>query len=284
MSLSPSNGEPEVVVLADADAVSAAAAARIAEALADAVRARGRADWATTGGSAAPGIYRYLSVPPLREQVPWRAVHIWLGDERFVPRDHPQSNVMPVDQILASMSARAGQSTHGEDAHDVFTGVDAGAAIPAANIHAVPVARAIADAGGPSGAAAAYEDELRDAGLPTERGWPIFDLVVVGVGPDGHLLSVFPGSPALANGSAWALGIDAPTHVEPNIARITLNPRILDVARRVLVVAHGGGKADILGSIFGPERDPRRWPAQLARRAGVTWLIDEAAAQGFRRR
>jgi 6-phosphogluconolactonase len=106
----------------------------------------------------------------------------------------------------------------------------------------------------------------------------VFDVLVLGIGPDGHLLSVFPGSASLDDDRAWAVPVPAPNHVEPHIARITLNPRVIGVARNVLVVTHGEGKAEILGTIFGPERDPSRWPAQLALRDGATWLLDRAAA------
>lgn len=89
-----------VVVAADPDAVAQLAATHIADTLAAAVAARGRADWATTGGSTAPAIYRELTDGSLRERVPWARVHVWWGDDRFVPRDHPLSNVKPLDDIL----------------------------------------------------------------------------------------------------------------------------------------------------------------------------------------
>ena len=270
--------EPELVVLPDPDAVAAEAAERIADMLRESVEARGRADWATTGGSAPVGIYRLLAVPPLRDRVPWQAVHLWWGDDRFVPRDHPQSNVMPANAVLLALSARAGLSGSGEDHDDVRTGRGAGAPIPVANIHPFPIAAAIGAGHDPAWAASGYETELRASEIAVEGGWPVFDLVLIGIGPDGHLLSVFPGSPALDEASAWALPIPAPTHVEPHVARVTLNPRVLEVARRVLVVAHGEAKAAILGAVLGPDRDPRRWPAQLARRRGASWLVDRAAA------
>ena len=265
-------------VLPNPDAVSDAAAEHIAAALRAAVDERGRADWATTGGSAAVGIYRRLAASPLREQVPWHAVHLWWVDDRYVPRDHPLSNVLPVDQVLLSAAALSGQTTRGEDAVDVASGRAAGAPIPMANIHPFPVAEAIGSQRGPGWAAARYEQELRSGGVAVADGRPVFDLVVLGVGPDGHILSVFPGSSALDEDAAWALGVPAPTHVEPHVSRVTLNPRIVEAARDVLVVAHGAGKAEIMGTIFGPDRDPARWPAQLALRPGATWLLDEAAA------
>jgi len=251
-------GEPAIGVFPDAEAVSTAAGDLIADVLRDAVVARERADWATTGGSAPIGIYRRLGTEPLRDGIPWAGVHLWWGDDRYVPRDHPLSNILPVDQVL-------------------LAGPTPGARIPAANIHPFPTSEAIGEARRPAWAAARYEAELRSAGLETQDGWPVFDLVLLGVGPDGHVMSVFPGSTAFEE-SAWVLPIPAPTHVEPHVTRLTLNPRVLDVARHVLVVVQGAAKAEIVATIFGDERDPRRWPAQLVRRPGVTWLLDEDAA------
>ena len=119
--------------------------------------------------------------------------------------------------------------------------------------------------------------ELRAADLPQQEGWPVFDLIVLGVGADGHILSVFPGSAAF-DSTELALAIPAPTHIEPHVERVTLNPAVVEVARQLLVVVHGEEKAPVLAEVFGPERDPRRWPAQLARRASAVWILDEAAA------
>jgi 6-phosphogluconolactonase len=246
--------EPEVVVHADPTAVATDAAERIAVTLARAAEVRGRADWATTGGSTPAAIYRRLIDRPLRERVPWTSVHLWWGDDRFVPADDPLSN---------AGLARAGL-------------LDA-VPIPSVQVHPIPTDASLVAGESPDECAARYAAELRRAGVDVVDGWPAFDLVVVGIGPDGHLLSVFPGSFAFDR-SEWAIGIPAPDHVEPHVARVTLNPRILDVARVVLVVAHGAGKAVVLGEVFGPLRDERRWPAQVARRPGATWILDEAAA------
>ena len=248
--------EPEVVIVADPESAASAAAAQIADALHHAVDTRGRADWATTGGSAPTGIYRRLAAPPLRDVVPWGDVHTWWGDDRFVPRDHPFSNVRSFD--------------------DVF--VD----IPAANVHPFRTGEAIGGGRDAAACAASLADELRRADLPQADGWPVFDLILVGIGGDGHLLSVFPGSAAF-DSTDWALAIPAPNHIDPNVELVTLNPAILGPARGVLVVAQGAGKAPILREIFGKERDPRRWPAQLARRSGATWILDEAAAANLSR-
>lgn len=253
-------GEPEVVVLPDAESVSIEAASRIVRILAAAIDERGRADWATTGGSTPAPIYRALSEPPLRDAVDWPRVHLWWGDDRYVPRDHRDSNVLLADEILLA------RPPHG-----------AGVGILVANVHPFPCSEAIAEARGAAWCAKRYAAEVR-AALPEGRGgWPAFDLALVGVGPDGHLLSVFPGSAAF-DSPAIALAIPAPTHVEPHVERVTLNPAILDAARHLLVVSHGAGKAAVLAGVLDGPRDERRLPAQRARRSGATWLLDIAAA------
>jgi 6-phosphogluconolactonase len=272
------SGEPRIHVLPDAAATSRAAAEVIAAALTEAVERRGRADWATTGGSAPIGIYQALASEPLRREVPWAAVHVWWGDDRFVPRDHPLSNVLPLDQVLISAAARAGLSGTGADAAEVEAGIEPGVYIPVESIHAPPMTRAIAHAAGVEWVAEEYERELRSNGPPvTESGFPAFDVLLLGIGPDGHVLSVFPGSPLL-DSDAWVAGVPAPSHVEPHVARMSLNPRILGAAGLTVVLVHGAGKAAILASVLGPERDVSRWPAQLARREGAEWFLDRAAA------
>jgi 6-phosphogluconolactonase len=265
--------EPEIVVVADPEAASAAAAEGIAEALRAAVEARGRADWATTGGSTPVGIYARLAAPAMADAVPWSAVHTWWGDDRFVPRDHPLSNVKPLDDVLLDIGGHAAGTA---------AGGRAGLHVAVENLHPFRTSEAIG-AGLPAAACASeLAVELRAAGLPEAGGWPVLDLVLLGLGPDGHVLSVFPGSAAF-DSPLWALDIPAPTHVEPHVERVTLNPAIVTAARKVLVVSYGAGKAEVLASILGPVRDVRRWPAQIARRDGATWILDEAAAANLSR-
>lgn len=269
--------EPTVRVLADGPALAGAAAEWIAAAIGAAVDRRGRADVATTGGSTPVEIYRHLATSPLREAVPWDRVHIWFGDDRYVPRDHPLSNVLLVDQALLDAAAFSGQSGSGASGIDVETRREAGVPLPADHVHAFPCTTAIGEARGADWCASTYADEVR-AAVPAGRGgWPAFDLVIVGMGPDGHVLSVFPDSLALAS-TELGLAIPAPSHVEPHVPRVTLNPAILGAARELLVVTQGTAKAGVLADVFGQVRDPGRWPAQLARRAGATWLVDAAAA------
>jgi 6-phosphogluconolactonase len=271
-------GEPELIVLPDAEAMAGEAAVRIADALAMAVDERARADWATTGGSTPAAIYRALGERGPREAVAWDAVHVWWGDDRYVPRDHPLSNVRIADQVLLGGTRYvdgAGERGSLSDPHPEHR--PAGVPIPVENVHPFPTGEAIGEGYGPDWCATRYVAELRSSRIAVRDGWPAFDVVFLGIGPDGHLLSVFPGSDAF-DATDWALAIPAPTHVEPHVDRVTLNPRILDVAGLILAVVHGEAKAEAVATIFGPERDPRRWPAQLARRPGAIWLLDEAAA------
>lgn len=263
--------EPEIVILADRELAAGEAATRIAASLADAVAVRARADWATTGGSTPVAIYRHLAAPPLADAVPWDDVHVWWGDDRYVPRDHPQSNVKPFDDVLLDIA-------------DLEEGTGGGGyprvTLPVENVHPFPTGEAIGRGAGAAWCAAALADELRAAGLPQQAGWPVFDLMLLGIGPDGHILSVFPGSEAF-DATELALAVPAPTHIEPRVERVTLNPAVVEVARQVIVVVHGAEKAPALAEVLGPELDPRRWPAQLARRAGAVWILDEAAASGL---
>lgn len=252
--------EPDVLILPDPAAVAEAAAVRIVDGLAAAIAVRGEAHWATTGGSTPAGIYDAIVGTDLRTAIAWDRVHLWLGDDRFVRRVDPRSNMRIADERLLG---------------------PAGVAIAAGHVHPVPTDAAIDAGNGPDAAAAAYATEAA-ALVPMDRaGMPTFDVVVVGIGPDGHLLSVFPGSPAFDDPRV-VLPIPAPAHVEPHVARVTFNPAILDAARVLLVPVHGAGKAAILGELLGAARDERRWPAQRARRAGAAWIVDEAAAAALR--
>ena len=209
-------------------------------------------------------------------------MHIWFGDDRFVPRDHPLSNVLPVDQALAGFGAYSGQSGTGESGIDIAAGLEAGAMIPVANVHAFPTGEAIGEARDPAWAAASYEAELRAAvaagELAVADGWPALDVFFLGIGPDGHVLSVFPGSDAWISES-WAMGIAAPTHVAPHVARVTLHPEVLAVTRRLIVVAVGDSKREPVARVFGERVDVRTLPAQAARRAGATWFLDAVTAR-----
>ncbi|HEY4189214.1 MAG TPA: 6-phosphogluconolactonase [Candidatus Limnocylindrales bacterium] len=270
---------PELRVAATADDVWAAAAALIADGLADAIRERGVAHWATTGGSAAPGLYRHLGTSPIRERVDWSRVHVWWGDDRFVPPDHELSNVQPLTQVLlASGGDEEGGSPEGAD----VGGHGGGVRIPAANIHAIPVTAAIARSGGPAWAAAGYANELREHGpAGSADGTPVLDVIVLGVGPDGHILSVFPGS-AVWDAAGDVVAVPAPTHVEPHVDRVTLHPRLVAAARRVVVVSSGASKAGVLAAAWAGG-NARELPLRATRLGTATWVLDEEAASALPR-
>ena len=268
--------EPQVVVVRDPDAAADEAARRIAFVLRDAVGRRGRADWAVTGGSTAVGIYRALATDPLRDEIPWAAIHVWWGDDRFVPRDHPLSNVKAFDEILLGIGRAKGATAGGGPAGVPMP--PGGVPIPIEHFHPFRTGEAIGRARGAAWCADAMAAELHAAGPISDDGWPAFDLLTLGMGGDGHVLSVFPGSPAF-EAPELALAIPAPTHIEPHVERVTLNPAVVTAARQVLVVVVGASKATILAEVLGPLTDVRRWPAQLARHAGTTWIVDEAAAR-----
>jgi 6-phosphogluconolactonase len=256
----PNQGEPDLAVFADPEAAAAEAAERIAAALIAAVERRGRADFCTTGGNTPIPIYRLLSTSPLCDTIPWPQVHIWWGDDRYVPRGHPESNVTALDDVLLG----GGEGERGS------------APLPTANIHPFPVDAAIAEYHDNNWCAESYARELARYLPLAEGNWPVFDLILVGVGDDGHVLSVFPGSPTLDR-MDWTMGVPAPSHIGPHLPRVTINPHLLEAAP-VLVVTWGESKAEALGHVFGADRDDRRWPVQRTRRSGAAWIVDEAAA------
>lgn len=240
--------QPSLIVLPASD-VPGAAASFIAEVLSAAVAARGVAHWATTGGSAAPGIYAALREAPLRDALDWTRIHTWWGDDRFVPADHPLSNVRPI----------------------------AGLPIPDANLHPILAGEAIALGESPAWAAARYAAELAAVVPCDAAGTPVLDLVILGVGPDGHVLSVFPGS-AVWDSPASVCAVPAPTHIEPHVARVTIHPRLLAAARAVLVTTTGASKAANLARAWTGDADPRDLPVAATLLPTATWVLDDAAA------
>jgi 6-phosphogluconolactonase len=255
-------GGAEIVVLEDAPAVAREAARRTIAALAAAVAERHVAHIALTGGSAAGPLYRELAAPQNHAALDWSRVHLWWGDERFVPSDHPDSNAgLAYAQLLG-----------GGEAGNPAVPIDP------ANVHPVPVEEALSDDDPVGLAAQRYAEDLTRHVLLARGGVPRFDVLLSGLGPDGHVLSIFPGSPALADDAPIALAIAAPEHVEPHIARVTLSARSIAEAGLILLMATGRGKAEIVASVLGSERDVNRWPAQSALSANATWLLDRAAA------
>jgi 6-phosphogluconolactonase len=233
-----------LTVLPDAEALSGRVAAAIARVLADAVSARGRASIALAGGQTPRAVYTALARRPVGD-VPWADVDVFWGDERYVRTDDPRSNYRMARETLL-------------DAIDVAP----------RSVHPMPT-----DRPQPADAAAAYERTLREYFHP---GPPQFDLLLLGLGQDGHTASLFPGSPALAS-TRWVEAVDAP--FEP-AGRITLTPLVIGQARVCFAIATGSDKAGALASALASGADLHRVPAAIVTQArgAVTWWVDTAAA------
>jgi 6-phosphogluconolactonase len=237
----------EVAVVTD---VAAAAAELFLEATAGAAAARGRALLALTSGSSAVPLYENLRASPLREKVPWAALHFFFTDERAVSQEDARSNSgLAQRELLSRVPVSEGQ------------------------VHRLRGEEKDLD-----GEARRAANELRAlAGDP-----PRFDLVLLGMGPDGHVCSLFAGVPASADrgDSDLVRHVAAPLQVEPKVERLTLTPYLLLTARTVVLQVTGEGKAQVLArALTGPE-DLVGCPAQWLRRAAgrVVVVTDRAAA------
>jgi len=204
------------------------------------------------GGSTPRTLYRLLATE-LRERMPWNRVHLFWGDERFVPADHPDSNRRMARETLISHVP-----------------------IPPENVHPIPAP----GAGGPFSpqeAAVRYEEELRHLMGPAGRRNPGFDAVLLGVGEDGHTASLFPGDPALDETERWVVAIPDPPagHEHP---RVTLTLPALARAEQILFLAAGERKRAAIRSIA-IRRDAGDPPAARVRCQGtIAWYVDRAAA------
>jgi 6-phosphogluconolactonase len=237
----------EVRVFADAAELMRAAADEIAFHARRTLRESDQFTWALSGGSTPRGLYRLLASDPYREQLPWHAIHFFWGDERHVPPDHPESNFRMARETM----------------------LDA-VAVPPANIH-----RIAAEEPDAQRAAALYEAALRSFFALAPEAWPRFDLVLLGLGKDGHTASLFPGSAAVRERRRLVV---APWVEEQQAFRVTLTPPVLSGARRTLFLVSGAEKAAALHAVIEGQREPDRYPAQAVE-GNRLWLVDRAAAR-----
>ena len=240
-----------MVVLADPAAVAAATADRVVAAARNAIRRRGVFRLALSGGATPLLAYPLLVAPPRVDAVDWSRVEFFWGDERAVPPDDPESNYGLARRLLL----------------DDLPGVRAG------SLHRMP-----ADAPDREAAALRYEAELgRAFGLaPGGPRRPRFDLIWLGMGPDGHTASLFPEASVLSERGRWVALATAPK-ASPVAARMTFTLPLINAARAVLFVVAGADKAAALRSIRAGSRD---LPAARVRAASTLWLLDAAAAGG----
>lgn len=233
----------------DARQLVRAVAEEIARAAEEAVRESGRFTFVLSGGSTPADLYRLLADErePFRARLPWPKIHLFWGDERHVPPDHAESNFrMARETLLAHVP------------------------VPEDHIHRIRAEDP--DAGR---AAADCERTLRD--FFDVDGWPRFDFVLMGLGPDAHTASWFPGNPTVHERERWVV---APWVEKHDTFRITMTPPVVNHAARIVFVVSGEGKAEAVRAVLEGERDVDRYPAQAARaEEGVlTWWVDGAAA------
>jgi 6-phosphogluconolactonase len=233
----------ELITVADPEALAKAAAERIVTRIA---ANSDRVAICLAGGSSPKQLYQLLATDSYRSRIPWDRVHWFVGDERFVPATDPLSNIAMMRDAFLDRCA------------------------PIANIHPIPT-----DSADPEEAARRYERELKSfyGADELDLARPLFDVVLLGVGPDGHTASLFPGYPALEETKRWVIEVPK-AHVEPFVPRVTLTPPALGSCREMLIEASGAGKRPILTRIFAGED----LPANRARSNGETiWLVDTAA-------
>jgi 6-phosphogluconolactonase len=199
-----------------------------------------------TGGSSPQQLYRLLATDEYRSRIPWNRVHWFIGDERFVGADDALNNMGTARRLFLDRQA------------------------PASNIH--PIATDTAD---PEAAARRYESELKSfyGADDLDPARPLFDLVLMGVGPDGHTASLFPGYPAIEETGRWVTGVPK-AHVAPFVPRVSLTLAALDSCREMLFEVAGADKRAILTRVL----DGENLPANRAHSIGETiWLVDQAA-------
>jgi 6-phosphogluconolactonase len=243
---------PLVVVHRDATLLAQAVAARIITMVVDAQAARGEASIVLTGGGIGGATLRELANSPARYAIDWPKLSVWWGDERFLPSGHPDRNETQAREALL-------------DSVDVAPG----------RVHAMPASN------GPSGddldaAADSYAAELAAAADPGDHGGvPSFDILLLGLGPDGHVASLFPEAPALYDERSVVPVRGAP---KPPPTRLSLSLATINTAREVWVIAAGeekAGAARLALSGAGPTAIPA---AGVSGRFATRWLLDRAAA------
>lgn len=199
------------------------------------------------GGSTPRRLYQILAEAPLRDALPWQRVHWFWGDDRFVSWDHPDSNYgMARQAMLAKVP------------------------VPPENIHGIRYEGTLADA------AAAYQQTLQSyyGAEKLDPARPLFDIVLLGMGPDGHTASLFPGKPALEERQRWVTEVPEPG-LNPHVPRVTLTYPALESSRSTAFGAAGADKHAMMQRVLAGERE---LPSARVKPIGeLVWFIDRAA-------
>ncbi|AFY61272.1 6-phosphogluconolactonase [Synechococcus sp. PCC 6312] len=237
--------EQRIEVLPDLESLSQRALEITVEQMELALAARGRFNIVLAGGSTPKSLYERLS----QESLPWSAFHVFWGDERYVPPDHPDSN---------EGMARQAWLDH--------------IPIPAAQIYPMPTF--LPD---PHQAAAQYHQELLEYFQSLDKPTPDFDLVLLGMGPDGHTASLFPHTPALDVTDQFVT-----VGEKEGQPRLTLTVPVINQARCVLFLVAGANKQAALGQVLTETGDPQAYPARLIQPdETLIWLLDQEAGLGW---
>ena len=239
--------QADVRVFPDLRELSLGVARAAVETIDAAVRRTGRCTLVLSGGST-PRTLHGLLASDFRDQVPWGKVHVFWGDERYVSPHDPDSNYRMAKETLLDHVP-----------------------CPAGNIHPMPTHF-------PSADLAAYEYEKATLRRYFGTDWPHFDLILLGLGEDGHTASLFPGSPALEEQARWVVAVQAPA--EPPL-RVTLTLPALTGAANTYVLVTGSKKAGALHHVLADVNDPNTYPAAGLRftEGTLTWWADQAAAE-----
>ena len=236
-----------IQVAAGQDEFLRLAANRIIDAAREALGERGRATIALSGGSTPRPVYELLTQPPYSRAMPWPHVRWFFGDERAVGPEHEHSNYRMAREALF-----------------------APARVPARNIHRIEGELGVVDA-------SANYSSLLSSFFP-QGNIPVFDLILLGLGTDGHTASLFPGRNI--DGGA-VLAVPAPD-MAPRVDRVSLSLPCINAARRVLFLVQGSGKAELVANILAGAPEAARLPAaQVCPAGGAQWLLDAEAAAGL---
>jgi len=243
--------ERNVIICRDAGELNQKAAQRFIELAGSAVSSSGRFAVALAGGSTPKGLYALLATPPLAARIPWPRVHLFWGDERCVPPEHADSNYRVAREALLSQINLAPENVH-----------------------------RMAGEKEPGPAAVEYENELKTFFQLSGGEPPRFDLILLGLGEDGHTASLFPGSEALQETQRLVV---ANFVAKLNAQRLTLTLPVLNEGAQIFFLVAGKSKAAIVKELLGTHPPIAKFPAQRIQPVdgALTWFITRDAAAGL---